>query len=49
MAPKRARNNKGEHKPDPTPQKRIKVQVRMTEALDILVLSKGSSQLPAVH
>ena len=42
MAPKRARHNKGQDQPDPNPQKRVKLQVRMTEALLHLVSIKSS-------
>lgn len=45
MAPKRARNNKGPHKPEPTPQKRVKVQVRIAEALLCLVCMACSLEL----
>lgn len=41
MAPKRARNNKGQHKPEPAPQKRVKVQVRIAEAVLYVVLMTG--------
>ena len=44
MAPKRARNSKGQHKPEPAPQKRVKVQVRIAEAFLYLVLMTGSLQ-----
>jgi hypothetical protein len=38
MARKRGHYNKGQNKPDPTPQKRIKVQASVPEALPCLVL-----------
>lgn len=46
MAPKRGRHNKGPDKPGPTPQKRVKVQVRM---IDTLVLTESSLQTPVMH